>query len=193
MGNVIKPDWSWRQENSNYKKPLKVSTKASKRAARRLLTKKCYAARRAARVIIGNLTAGTTNRDYANALFSMGKITGGPYGKKTAAAALVRWYESLPPSFSQAHAKPAPRNKRNKDNSFYESREWRELRYKALTTLGRKCQCCGAVPPGVVLHVDHIKPRSKFRELELDLANLQILCADCNLGKSNKDDTDFRS
>ena len=26
----------------------------------------------------------------------------------------------------------------------------------------------------------------------MDIDNLQILCADCNLGKSNVDDTDFR-
>ena len=42
---------------------------------------------------------------------------------------------------------------------------------------------------GVVLHVDHIKPRSKFPELELSLDNTQVLCADCNLGKGAWDDT----
>ena len=43
-----------------------------------------------------------------------------------------------------------------------------------------------------VMHVDHIKPRSKFPDLELEFDNLQILCKACNLGKSNKDQTDFR-
>ena len=77
--------------------------------------------------------------------------------------------------------------------SFYESREWRELRYKALVKYGPVCQCCGASrATGAVIHVDHIKPRSKFPERMLSLDNLQILCADCNLGKSNKDDTDWR-
>lgn len=53
--------------------------------------------------------------------------------------------------------------------------------------------CCGANPSdGVKMHVDHIKPRSKFPELALVLDNLQILCEDCNLGKSNKDETDWR-
>ncbi len=76
---------------------------------------------------------------------------------------------------------------------FYESREWRELRYKALKEHGAKCQCCGSSPAdGIRLHVDHIKPRSKFPALQLVLSNLQVLCADCNLGKSNKDDTDWR-
>ena len=73
---------------------------------------------------------------------------------------------------------------------FYTSRPWRALRYEALRVLGRKCQCCGAT--GKEMHVDHIKPRSLFPALELELSNLQILCADCNLGKSNKDQTDWR-
>jgi len=42
------------------------------------------------------------------------------------------------------------------------------------------------------IHVDHIKPRSKFPELELVFDNLQVLCDDCNIGKSNVDSTDFR-
>ena len=76
---------------------------------------------------------------------------------------------------------------------FYDSRDWQELRYKALKKYGRKCSCCGKTQAdGAVLHVDHIKPRSKYPELALDINNLQILCEDCNLGKGAWDDTDFR-
>jgi 5-methylcytosine-specific restriction endonuclease McrA len=77
---------------------------------------------------------------------------------------------------------------------FYKSREWRELRVKALINNGRKCCLCGRNPKehGIILHVDHIKPRSKYPELELKLRNLQILCEDCNLGKSNKYEDDWR-
>lgn len=78
-------------------------------------------------------------------------------------------------------------------DGFYSSREWRALRVKALLKNGRKCCLCGASPKtGIVLHVDHIKPRSLYPELELDLENLQILCEDCNLGKSNKYEDDWR-
>src|SRR5215469_11521161 len=75
------------------------------------------------------------------------------------------------------------------DDGFYQSRQWLELRYRALRLSNGHCQCCGSRGP---LHVDHIKPRSKFPELELILTNLQVLCEQCNLGKSNTDDTDWR-
>jgi len=76
---------------------------------------------------------------------------------------------------------------------FYKTREWREIRYKALRNNDGRCELCGrGKKDGIILHVDHIKPRSRFPELELDLNNLQILCEDCNLGKSNKCTRDWR-
>jgi 5-methylcytosine-specific restriction endonuclease McrA len=74
---------------------------------------------------------------------------------------------------------------------FYLTREWRQIRYQALKLHGGKCQCCGSIETR--LHVDHIKPRSKHPELELRLDNLQVLCADCNLGKGASDSTDWRN
>ena len=56
-----------------------------------------------------------------------------------------------------------------------------------------RCQCCGNSPKtGAVLNVDHIKPRKKYPELALDINNLQILCEECNHGKGNWDETDWR-
>lgn len=75
---------------------------------------------------------------------------------------------------------------------FYETRKWRELRYKTLRAQGFKCCACGAFGEGVILHVDHIKPRSTHPQLELDPLNLQVLCEDCNLGKSNAYEDDLR-
>lgn len=74
---------------------------------------------------------------------------------------------------------------------FYQTREWMELRYTTLRRYGARCMCCNVT--GVVMHVDHIRPRSRFPELELDPENTQVLCAACNIGKSNKDQTDWRT
>lgn len=81
-----------------------------------------------------------------------------------------------------------------KPDSFYSSWAWKDLRYKAIKLHGRKCQCCGWVPAdgNGRLVVDHIKPRRKHPKLELELSNLQVLCNDCNMGKSNKHNDDFR-
>lgn len=52
-----------------------------------------------------------------------------------------------------------------------------------------RCVLCGRSPAtdvGVVLHLDHMMPFSKGGTH--DLKNLRTLCADCNLGKSNRDD-----
>ena len=64
------------------------------------------------------------------------------------------------------------------------------LRYEILTR-DRVCQLCGATREQERLEVDHIVPRSKGGTN--DPGNLQVLCAPCNRGKSNRDDTDFRN
>lgn len=80
-----------------------------------------------------------------------------------------------------------------KDDGFYDTRAWKEVRLEALRNSSGECECCGANRShGAVLHVDHIKPRYKYPELSLSLSNLQVLCADCNVGKGAWDETDFR-
>lgn len=77
--------------------------------------------------------------------------------------------------------------------TFYDSDAWRDLRYKVLVKYGARCQCCGATRhDNVRIHVDHIKPRSRFPELELVEDNLQVLCEPCNMGKRASDLTDWR-
>ena len=76
---------------------------------------------------------------------------------------------------------------------FYSSRLWKILRYQAFEKYGNKCQCCGGTPQdGLTMHVDHVKPRSTNPELELDINNLQVLCEDCNVGKLNQWDTNWK-
>lgn len=60
------------------------------------------------------------------------------------------------------------------------------MRFQVLQHDAFKCRACGASrakTPETELHVDHIVPWSKGGETELD--NLQTLCSNCNLGKSN--------
>jgi len=61
------------------------------------------------------------------------------------------------------------------------------IRVKILSRDSFRCVFCGKSPAtdiGVKLHVDHIIPFSKGGTNSLD--NLQTLCQDCNLGKSDK-------
>jgi hypothetical protein len=64
------------------------------------------------------------------------------------------------------------------------------VRYRLLKKADGRCSLCGATKKETVLHIDHIVPRS--RGGLNDESNLQVLCLKCNLGKSNKDATDFR-
>lgn len=78
-------------------------------------------------------------------------------------------------------------------DAFLSTFEWRRLRMKVIKHYGPVCMCCAATPAtGAVINVDHIKPRRLFPELALDFDNLQVLCHDCNHGKGNWDQTDWR-
>ena len=86
-----------------------------------------------------------------------------------------------------------PHKDYKKDPSFYDTRQWKELRYMALKNNGARCQCCGAsAADGEVIHVDHIEPIYKRPDLKLEMDNLQILCSSCNQGKGAWDNTDWR-
>ncbi len=80
----------------------------------------------------------------------------------------------------------------NIPDSFYKGEEWKALRKRVQQQFPPLCGRCGNKNN---LEVDHVKPRSKYPERELDFDNLQILCRDCNLLKGVKDspDWDFRN
>lgn len=154
-------------------------------------------ARKAKYKVSGGINGGGWNR--------LAEAVGVPgCNKNQARAALVRLFGEVPEVWAQPKKskRTATEAKWWKERpvflvdpfsaDFYLTREWRELRYKALQANEGRCQCCGRTPAhGIVLHVDHIKPKSKFPHLALTLTNLQVLCADCNIGKSNKDETDW--
>ena len=71
--------------------------------------------------------------------------------------------------------------------------KWLRVRYQALKLSNGKCVLCGlSAKDGIKLHVDHIKPKSKFTHLAYNVNILQVMCEMCNVGKSNIDDTDWR-
>ncbi|MCF0142521.1 MAG: HNH endonuclease [Parasporobacterium sp.] len=63
------------------------------------------------------------------------------------------------------------------------------LRYDVMKRDNFRCVLCGrGAADGVKLHVDHLLPIAKGGKTEPD--NLRTLCADCNLGKSDRYDPD---
>lgn len=94
---------------------------------------------------------------------------------------------------TRKHEEAQKKTKSGQKADFFKSREWLELRYDVLAERGGKCECCGATAKsGAELHIDHILPRSKWPDLALDKGNLQVLCAACNIGKSNRREDDWR-
>jgi 5-methylcytosine-specific restriction endonuclease McrA len=55
---------------------------------------------------------------------------------------------------------------------------------KLLWTVPHRCAKCGKEPPEVMLHIDHIIPASLGGASKRH--NIQFLCGNCNLSKSNK-------
>jgi hypothetical protein len=59
----------------------------------------------------------------------------------------------------------------------------RGIRYEALKRALFRCEYCGVTKEDTQLHLDHIIPVSKGGTDELD--NIRVLCAECNLNKSD--------
>jgi len=79
--------------------------------------------------------------------------------------------------------------KKTGSSNFYLSDAWIDLRWRVIEAYGYNCMKCGSKHN---IHVDHIKPRSIYPNLELDFNNMQILCKGCNFKKSNKNCVDYR-
>lgn len=58
----------------------------------------------------------------------------------------------------------------------------KRLRYEVLRRDNYTCRYCGASAPSVLLEIDHVVPRSAGGTDARE--NLQVLCEDCNAGKS---------
>ena len=91
---------------------------------------------------------------------------------------------------------PAPETYARRARRFRASAAWHRTRVNALADNRRvhggrnRCELCGSHDGP--WHADHIVPVSKDWSKRLDPNNIQILCRDCNYGKSNLHNTDWR-
>jgi len=83
----------------------------------------------------------------------------------------------------------------NRAKDGYYNQRWQRLRSEVLEVYGPVCALCGRDyrTHGVVLHGDHIIPKSQRPDIALYFSNIQVLCEDCNMGKSYYYTTDHRS
>jgi HNH endonuclease len=109
-------------------------------------------------------------------------ISSGPYQRR-----FRSWMKALEQFVAYANAQVRPPipveaasgHKTGRDPSL-------RLRFRVMKRDNFSCRACGESPalkPGLLLHVDHIKPWSRGGETIEE--NLQTLCEACNLGKSN--------
>jgi len=76
-------------------------------------------------------------------------------------------------------------------HKFYETKEWISLSSTVKKIYGKKCMKCGDSKS--IMHTDHIIPRSLDISKELDIKNMQVLCENCNIEKSNLNCNDYRT
>lgn len=109
--------------------------------------------------------------------------------------AVLAWIDGNRGTRPTPRVDPNPKDRAPPTREFYDTWEWKEARFAALKRHGRQCQCCGWTPgssAGNYLVVDHIKPLRLHPQRALDPDNHQVLCNDCNMGKSFKHQDDFR-
>lgn len=69
------------------------------------------------------------------------------------------------------------------ENKHKYSKRHLKLRFEVLNRDNFTCRYCGRKAPEVILHIDHITPKSEGGTNALE--NLATACEECNLGKSN--------
>lgn len=109
------------------------------------------------------------------------------------ASNVIQWVEIEKNGGVTAKMRRESGTPQEKIEAFYRCYAWRKIRFTVLQKFGAKCLCCNATrESGKIMHVDHVKPLRFNWELRLDPENLQILCDECNHGKGNWSEADFR-
>lgn len=143
----------------------------------------------------GLATHGVSAYELADQLIMLlGAPVSADLNKRERALALHEWLSTsgIAPLKANGKAREVHRSRQAEIEAFYDSWEWKKVRYEFLKGRERRCLCCGAGPEhGVRVVVDHIKPIRHHWDLRLDPNNLQVLCDDCNKGKGSCDETDW--
>ena len=104
---------------------------------------------------------------------------------------LSDWLESEQPEGMPTDSRPAPSTTDPALLAAQRVRTMPAVRWQTFARDGWKCVSCGqSAKDDIILHVDHIVPRSLGGRDEL--SNYQTLCHVCNLGKSNRHATSLR-
>lgn len=101
------------------------------------------------------------------------------------------------------HARAEFRRRYERDNSLILDHAFRQqfrflglhddIRREVLRASKFTCVLCGKQPRRKgALHLDHVRPRVRYPELEYVISNLQALCASCNRHKQAYDGDDWR-
>ncbi len=108
-----------------------------------------------------------------------------PQGRNSYSRGWDLTFEQLQDEFAAARAVRSQQSTTAFLRQKERSRITAGVRSKVLARDSYRCRHCGiSTDLGAVLHVDHIIPISKGGTSDLD--NLQTLCQDCNLGKSDQ-------
>jgi hypothetical protein len=108
-----------------------------------------------------------------------------PQGRNSYSRRLDLTFEQLQHEFATARAVRSQQSTTTFLRQQERNRITAGVRSKVLARDSYRCRHCGiSTALGAVLHIDHIIPISKGGTS--DLGNLQTLCQDCNLGKSNR-------
>jgi hypothetical protein len=75
--------------------------------------------------------------------------------------------------------------------NIYQSTRWADTKKVVYSLYDFKCMKCGAKDKE--MHVDHICPVSKYPAMKWSINNLQLLCKNCNMEKSNVNENDYRT
>ena len=75
--------------------------------------------------------------------------------------------------------------------NIYQSTRWADIKKVIYSLYDFKCMKCGTNQNE--MHVDHICPVSKYPAMKWSINNLQLLCKNCNMEKSNVNENDYRT